>query len=276
MPVNIDDALPSFIADFSPSLPRAGREIASRLETYGWESVYEAMLGVWSAAEDAGHIEGCCRFVSYFLSQQGSIPVESAEEFRERLFDDEELKGKIIAKFRFIDRYRARSAIFNHLFTVEDFFDSVRFREIEDVVVESEWLLIKNFLFVASLALEGEMDRVIERVLDSGNRYLLWGTLDYYGETLDATIEDHLDRFEEVEDVVVRERLRYLLMKIEIRNLMYDEGRLDYSDEEAGKLARNLLPFNKFILEMQKTLKDGRCEAATLDSVARRMWAGAE
>jgi hypothetical protein len=227
---------------------------------------------VLSVIEEDKHFEGWCNFVSYVINQNKSIPSEGAWLFRDRIFDDTAIKEKIIDKFRLNNNLHQRSVILSAFGTIDGFFDDDHYNSIEDVIFDREPMLIKGYITILNMFYESEEIEVItERILETKNRYLLWGLVDYFGDTLSPVVENYMDQLEKIDDIVVKERLRFLREKIAIRNRMFDEGRIDYSEEELQYLSKNVFPFEKLIAELHR-LDKPHYDVTDLDDITRRLW----
>jgi len=272
MNINFKDTLPSFIVDFNPILYRMASVVGSEFEKNGSDVIYQTTQDLLAAIEEDKHVEGWCNFISYILHQYKSISTKEAWLFRDRISEDTNMKEKIIDKFRSNNNLYQRSLILSSFGTIDGFFDDDHYNAIEDIIFDREPVLIKSYIMILNMFYESEEIEILtERILETKNRYLLWGLVEYFGDTLDPVVEKYMDQLDKIEDIVVKERLRFLKAKIAIRNRMFDEGRIEYSVEENKIVSNNVFPFEKLIVELHR-LGKAHYDVSDLDDITRRLW----
>jgi hypothetical protein len=274
-----DPSIESFILAFDGDMPETAPYLAALLDKYGTGAFYSQLISLIKARIlnrsdiDDDSRWRICGFIYFIHAFASRVPGYDCEKLKKKAIETGEVGELLKESFLRNNDTRFRWYVIVNFFHIRGIFSDAQMGEIEGLIFKSEWILVRDY-FLARFA-DLDRRRIVSMAIDTKNRYLVWGIIDCFIEQMNIEFEDHVRALEALNDIVLKERVRYYRVKKDITNKMYDENRLDPTQEERKALGSSIFDFSRFhdfVLASDFEVHYGEMD---LDAIVRKMWNGA-
>lgn len=272
------DSVDHFLSNFDFERDNIATHISQMIKQNSPELFYETLMKLLKENVESDTIFNLIDFVLYIFQNPNFIPGKQVYILYDMMVSKFELKKLLLYIFKTTRSHHIRVFIINFFFNLEvkdgkeikRFFDDSERMNIEELIFTDDLLLIQNLIIHKNGT--PELKELFKKIIPTSDRYMIWPFIDFFIENIDPTLEDFMNDLEAIDDIVIKDRIEFFKRKKEIYDRMFDENRLQMTEEEQDVIDNNRFDYTTFAMSATSS-ESGRLKSRLeFDRIVKEMW----
>lgn len=237
-----------FIDTFDYENPSIARDISNTFKKIDLEDFYYRLLSKTQATKNATRLTRIVELIWCLHAKKRLIPGESGIILSDAIFQLKDFSKIMIEKMHEVKNADFRLMCIELLYNYEDFFNEEEMTLIENFIVEEDHFLISAT--ISNRLNRPGLEHFVKKILNTGNKYLIWGIMQYFIETIEPTLLTFMEDLRKMEDPVILNRVERYQKMFELNETLRRENRYDYSEDEIAFIEKDVLDYNDFYISI--------------------------